>query len=449
MARGFRACLCLLLVLLAGSVQGAAREAGEFPAVLDAAGISIEQLATLATTDRPWTDAQQKIAGEVVHLLRNYDAEQLDRWTVGWEQVNGQDGRAGALTSITGTVSAWEQRGESNYLLLETKDSQAIVLFARQLPRAWGDAEEDSRPSGEVRARAVLTGYLDGQGEGRPVLLADRIEWRPTGDAPPGWNALAKAGFDVSLLDEIRHHRPLATDPSGREAEAFYGMLRAAAQYDVRDLAESTRRGFPARIADWKAKAASLELQGDPSQRGRAVAEAAVRRAELGLSSVAPLFLAPDAEAGRLVLIEGTARRAVPISLDEGEATVDGDRYYELEVFTPDSQSLPVVCCVTGLPAGFPIGDAIRQRVRVSGFFFKMWQYRSRESVEAGESKAYAPIVIGPPPIWLQQAPRTKSSWLGAVLGMAFLIALAAISWTLYRQSVRDRKARARYRGQA
>jgi hypothetical protein len=155
------------------------------------------------------------------------------------------------------------------------------------------------------------------------------------------------------------------------------------------------------------------------------------------------LFNDPQPQIGRLIVFDGVARRATRVEVGQNPAggSMDVshryamDHYYELEVFTDDSQNFPVIFCVRDLPAGFPIGADIRVPVRVAGFFFKNWLYTTRgRSVTsdgtgdgpAGPRAQYAPLLIGRAPIVL------KTEHAGPpigrfVLGGLFVLGLVAI----------------------
>ena len=53
------------------------------------------------------------------------------------------------------------------------------------------------------------------------------------------------------------------------------------------------------------------------------------------------------------------------------------DHYYQVSLFTDDSQGNPLTFCVRELPEGMPYGNLPRygETVRIAGFFFKTWSY--------------------------------------------------------------------------
>ena len=121
--------------------------------------------------------------------------------------------------------------------------------------------------------------------------------------------------------------------------------------------------------------------------------------------------------------------------------------YYELEIFTADSENLPVVCCVVDVPAGFPVGDTIRVPVRVAGLFFKSWLYRTRQLKDntAQQKRHYAPIVIGAQVEQLSTQVATNNRW-GFGAGIAVFVLMAALWAKFAWNEKQNRKRRLRLR---
>lgn len=180
-------------------------------------------------------------------------------------------------------------------------------------------------------------------------------------------------------------------------------------------------------------------------RREQTIATKVAERAKHGLSSAWPMFLAAEESVGEFFLIEGTARRAVRIVLDEPVSSLT--HYYELDVFPPDSQNQPVICCVARLPRGFPQGDVIRQPVRVAGIFFKRWSYLRRpEADPTPESRLPArlasPLLLASEPECLPRPRLTRGSRAGLWAGIALLLVVGVIGITLAQIARRDRLAR-------
>ena len=428
--------------------------AAKFNDVLATADIDRDQLAMFENFDGTWSASQSQIVAEILHLLDRFDGVQLDAWTVSPQQQTESGTPEGSLIQIKGVATAWAKSGGLVQLDVVARGGQKWSVLSERIPKAWEEPARDKGIAHPVAIRAVVLRSIDGKRNGLPLVLARWVEWRPDADVSSGWRLLARGGMDLALLDEVRHRQPFVKPSVSREGDAFYAMLAAASGYRADSLSRRAADEVSARVDGWRS------ISDDPPEplefpQQAAVARAALNRAELGLSSVAPLFLSPGDEVGRLVVLEGTARRCVPVVVeqfadDASAASAGVERYFELEVFTPDSQSLPVVCCVAELPPEFPRGDVIRESVRMAGFFFKLWRYRSREGIGEAEgadsSKAYAPIVIGRAPIW-QQAAADAGSPGGLWIGVSLLAALAAICGFLWQTARRDRTARQRMRG--
>jgi hypothetical protein len=251
--------------------------------------------------------------------------------------------------------------------------------------------------------------------------------------------------MDVGLLDSIAGRGRIRAV----EGEAFYQMLRVAGQMESTKLVRLAEENLKTVQQSWQRE---FDAATDNAQRN--LAREVLSRTAEGRYSVAPLFNVPEAQIGELVVVDGTARSVARVearSQADGSRTSDLarrfgiDHYYELEVFTDDSQNYPLVFCVRELPAGFPSGGAIHVPVRVAGFFFKDWLYHTRGSQQsdvAGVRAQYAPLLIGRSLLVLS----TEQGGGGAryVVGGLFVAALAGI-WAVSAWYARgDRRFRAR-----
>src|SRR6185437_982655 len=168
---------------------------------------------------------------------------------------------------------------------------------------------------------------LDGDDPASPVLVARRVSWYPN-------SILGDLDMDMGLFDELST-RP---DLTGHDRECFYQLLAAVGRTQTRQL-----------------------LRAVPQDAHNAKVE--------------PLFNQPKTQRGRLVELTGTARRAVPCLVEDRDivARFGIDHYYEVDIFTADSQDNPLTFCVRELPKGFPTGDNISEPVSIAGFFLKKW----------------------------------------------------------------------------
>ena len=217
-----------------------------------------------------------------------------------------------------------------------------VTVYLAEVPHAWRTA---GQLDGTVACRAVLVKHAGQPDRVHPILVADRLSWFPE-------TLLGKLGMDVSLFDRVTNRTSLS--PADREC--FYSLLRIAGRADSAELLK---------IAPTNAR------------------------------DIVPLFNNPDANHGRLVALEGTARSAKKIELeDEDDRRRFGfDHYYEISVFTESSQGNPIVCCVLGLPASLPTGPDINEHVELAGFFFQGLAISTISSLRRTRTRGR----IGPP----------------------------------------------------
>ena len=461
---------CVALACLIGATFAAEDISDNFPGVLATAGLGPEVL-TLLAADPEYDLDDWQVLSQLVYRLRQFPPEQLQHWAQSEGETPGELVEVSATVTQVEPVASPEGLSEESPLTglsrcrFESVDGSGGIVLVPQIPKQW----RGRAVSGEtVRVLQILLGTTP---EGERLFVASHLAWFPQQGVPSGWLLLARQGMDVSLLDEVRHRQPFVKPDVSREGEAFYQCLAALARLDRRELAQLTQENVAAvseafreiiptaqqRVTELRRQVSAIE---DPLQREAlqqqlavarrelALAEAVERQGQQRLSSVAPLFLQPEDEVGELVRIEGIARRAVRIAVTDADSRPPGiDAYYELEVFTPDSQNLPVVCCVVRLPAEFPLGDAIRAPVRVDGVFFKSWRYRSRKNLaDAGQTgrpqQLYTPVVVGGEPRRLPTLSGGESPW-GVWGGIAFLAGLAAVWIAMLRVAERDRRQRA------
>lgn len=181
-------------------------------------------------------------------------------------------------------------------------------------------------------------------------------------------------------------------------------------------------------------------------------------------TSVVPMFNAPASQTGRLVMLHGLARKAVQIIItDEAVRERLGiDHYYEVWIYTDDSQNNPLVVCCRELPKKMELGDEISVSVRVPAIFLQMWMYQSvvsydeyetqrqaaREAVEAGmpdpvvgkQTLPNAPLLVAPtleilPPPQFSGAP--IYGWLAATLFVLAGLSLCVLGWHFHRDDAR------------
>ncbi|WP_442484882.1 hypothetical protein [Aeoliella sp. SH292] len=298
-------------------------------------------------------------------------------------------------------------------------DSGMCLMMTRSVPERWSLFELESEPIG-VNGVFVKLVETD-EGVIAPLIAVPHIEWMPTKWSPPavnyGMSVLGILGIDVALLDNIVQRERLL----GSETMAFYRILAATRGTTANELSNWAQRHMPRHREEW----AGLEKSPDLNER-RLAAEV-LRQAKEDRYSVAPFFNQPKDEVGQLAVFDGVVRRALRIDTsDNADAAAVGiDHYYELALFTDDSQNNPLVFCVLDLPEGFPQGDDVREQVRLAGFFFKTWRYGSREGDGRSSQIRFAPLFIGRGPLRLVE-PAEQPIW-GWIAGISFMGVIALV----------------------
>ena len=269
-------------------------------------------------------------------------------------------------------------------------------IFAASVPQAW-------KHNVPIQERAAAFGVYVKSYRNVPVFAASAIQW-----FPDTW--LGNLGFDVSSFDQVPVCRVVELaqndDETNRrtfkftesDRDAFYGLLRAVS----------------ATPAGW------LEN------------EARKHHAEMPMS-VTDLFNRPQETRGRSVLLCGTAKRIVPTPVTDSEVqSLFGiDHYYQIYIFTEQSQGNPIVVCVRSLPEGLSAGDAadFSEQITVAAVPYKLWVY------ETPTGQHYAPILVGGLPTWHPKQterhpmPESVTTWSFAVFFTLVIIWFACRFW--------------------
>jgi len=434
---------------------------------------------------------------KVLYRVRNFKELEIARWTNReWpvaEVVRNVDLFRGQMFSFWGQLrrvtvhrpppEVVRRYGMEEYFLCEielgTPPWTAAVATTR-IPSLW---KRDAPLNERVSAEGLLlkTGTRR-HGNIEPVFAAKRVAWHPDevtetveGEGVNlGMTVLGDLGMDVGLFDDVENRQPI----TARDRECFYQLLWAVGQGGTQQLMRYARANLESRKDLWRAERARLMAQrqqviqqqqvAEPEQiepleqelariqKSLAILHASLKAAEEGRFSVVPLFNRPERQQGRLVLLEGNARRAVEVRLGgrspAGENNVDIverfgiDRYWEIEIFTEDSQNNPIVVCAGELPPGFPTGEDINEAVRVGGFYFKTWAYLTQRGAGTGPDGArrtnrrFAPLLIAKQPIWIKPPESSRSPLAGAIAGGLFVAALLGMWIWQWRSGRGDEK---------
>ncbi|MHB8902341.1 MAG: hypothetical protein ACYC6Y_26580 [Thermoguttaceae bacterium] len=404
--------------------------------LFEAGGIGKEQLDGIAN-GQPWQASGNETLRRMLYRIeKDVRPGDLERWSSGEAELarlaadpephrfdvfrlrgrvllaepyrlSSKEGDAGSLASI------WRCRMQLD------GQAQPIDVFAARVPKGWKIGTPIEEPSG---ALAFFLKTSKGSDAGPAAFfLADRMAWHPP-------TFLGRLGMDVGLLDDVVVEPPPRKNADGttpeidwstrqltdRDRECFYQMLQAVG---------SSQEG---QLEAWARQ--ELEQTGDDR------------------FSVVPLFNRPQTQQGRLVQFRGAARRILTVRVSDRDVNERfGIRqYYQIYLFTEDSQDNPLVFCLRELPKGLPVGDGpdFAEDVSIAGFFFKTWSYPvSAGSPGEKPQRQLAPLLIGKTAVWHPETPAFRlnaaEKWAGTVL---LLLVVGACWWTFRRRARGDRE---------
>jgi hypothetical protein len=434
-----------------------------FPDVLALAGWDAARLGAF-DDDQPFSAEHRSLALQLLRRLRSFDAGSLDEWTL--DSLNPHsvltrpDEHRGQLVRLAGRVTSVTKRAPDaadaarlempEYFECEltfANQAAAATVLTTRVPRAWRSHTPLDEPATAV---ALYLKRQPSDGPPQAVWLAKELAWHPTSVDEPrvsfGKSILGSLGMDVGLLDGVRDRGSIRAV----EREAFYQVLDAVGRIGPNQLTRLALGNLDRHKERW---ARELDSASDPTRRTLALE--VVRRAGEGRYSVAPLFNDPEPNTGRLFSFDGVARKVTRVEVgtrDDGTPSdvvrrFGMDHYFEIEVFTDDSQNYPLVFCVRELPRGFPMGGALHAPVRAAGFFFKDWLYTPRGTADseagavaaAAPRRQYAPLLIGRSPLTLRIEVEggNFARLLGGTLFLLGLAGFGAAAWWFARD---DRK---------
>ena len=439
----------LWLLLFSTSAWGGESQS-DFHEILALAGWDEAAYAQFAPAV-PLSETETNHALKLLRRLRSFDALSLDRWTnrdiKPGEVVNHPQAYRTELIRFSGrVVSARRVRiadhggagleMQDYYLcdVITNEDDVLMEVITGNVPPAWLGVENLDEPV--AVSGIVLKRSSDNLTIPQLVIVAPHVAWYPTAISPANPSfaqaVLGSLDFDVGLLADISNGRAIR----GEEREAFYQMLSAMSRVGPQQLIRFAERNLP-----WFAKRWEEKLKADPHDL---LAEVVVRQAEQGRYAVAALFNDADSQIGNLVVLEGVVRRVVRIEvgttgsgqLSDIARRFEIEHYFELDLFTEDSQNHPVVFCALDLPSGFPVGAKIHEPVRMAGFYFKSWLHHTRQGKEAGQRstsrRQLAPLLISPGPVWVKEAVGQTSvvtSLIGGGLSVLVFVGLWVAVW--------------------
>lgn len=419
-----RCCVLWFLFALMSPAWAVADEAADTPR--PATTISARELLELYGVDesyfrglidgRPLHDDESEALLRTVYTLRRLRALDLHRAQHSAlpvaEIVADPAGQRGQLALLTGRVKQVTairllpelvDRFELDQYYrceLELEDEAAMaIVYCAKIPAAWQSAGAESQ---RVSAWGFFLKNEGAADAPRPVFVAPRLAWHPP-------TPLGELGMDVSLLEDLQHRERLG----GEDRECFYQLLDVAGRLDDQPDLAGPATPVTAELAQ-------------------------------------QMFATPHELSGQRLLLNGLARRAVRIRVNDADIVerFGIDHYYEVEIFVdvprlaPAQNPLIHVCCVRELPAGFPVGEDIAVAVRLPVFFVKLWTYRSSLANRSGENfRQVAPLCIGRAPI-LVAPPESTRNALGAIAAGILATLLLIAGWAAWRNRRDDSRHR-------
>ncbi len=122
--------------------------------------------------------------------------------------------------------------------------------------------------------------------------------------------------------------------------------------------------------------------------------------------SIVELFNRPEQYQGELFRIYGHVRRVLYIPINDPEIVkrYGLDHYYQLYLYTTESQGYPLVISVPKIPKDMPIGSnkGYRENIAVTALFCKSWAYKTERIPLASTNGKESEIIDNKPDKWIR-----------------------------------------------
>ena len=374
--------------------------------------------------DRSLTAGENETLWRILLRLRVFSWENLEGWALDGakleEAVQVPKEWRGSIFRLHGRVMEVEPitpPAEAASLLELAKyyrcrieldaSSRVVDVYTEFVPMEW---QKGAKPDAVGGAMGVFLKIGAKSNDASPlVFAARRVAWYPD-------NVLGRLGMDYGLFGSVQDRKGV----TAADREAFYQMLAAVGRVEPSELSREAQDALAEIQEDWQ----WTDDDGKPHY------------------SVKPLFNDnPANQRGRLVEFKGTARRIekIPVSDPDIVARFGIRSYYQVSLFTDDSEGYPLTFCIRDLPANMPYGNVVHygETVRIAGFFFKTWSYAVPKVTEEAPSKTaskthrqLSPLLIGRSLTWYRASGPVDNMPSAIFFGSLFALAMAVI-WLL------------------
>jgi hypothetical protein len=332
-----------------------------------------------------------------------------------------------------------------------------IVVLTQHIPALWKSATT-------IRQPVVVHGLsvIPPTESGPRLMISPSVDWRqPMNQAaeqtaswlpalPAGWQSLLQRGWNLGWIDLLEglQGQPM----SGRESEAFYEMLRASTRSPAADelsvptevlsVMESIQR------AEQRKVARSAKGVIDPSSSDLASSSGYLIEGIVQIRRVQRIEVRDPKEqewlgSDHYFQLDGFAdigRSRITIRYDEIAEPIIFEKEFPVTLVAvrlPDSLFMDADNRTVGeSQAWYP-----RARMKVAGWFYRMWRFKTTQVSEATADKEaqQGPLLVvrqfsDPPPLEIAKASNASPFWVTALTSIVGVVGALWIYFQIRRR---------------
>lgn len=234
-----------------------------------------------------------------------------------------------------------------------------------------------------------------------------------------------------SVAPKTPDSKTVGEGPQEPESETQNGLLAGPPDYVIakRVFSEINEQGLHIRHSEAPAYWGVLATVRD-------VPQAEFEQAALKEITYTQVFSDPDFYRGRPLTIDGELLRLTKLPLGKNEFGIE--TIYEGWLRNVDSGKNPYVFHCLDKPAALPESEKLSERVRITGYFFKRYQYAAKSGLPYA-----APLLLAKRIRWFPVVQRQAADpqWAPYILGALVVIGLAlagTICWFILREQRRS-----------